>query len=46
MFTRALRLAENLAILSLLTGSAIAMRVSATRVRRRRAADRALAQGE
>lgn len=34
MFTRALRLAENLAILSLLTGSAVAMRVSAGRRRR------------
>ncbi len=38
MFTRALHLAENLAILSLLTGSAVAMRVSARRARRRGAA--------
>lgn len=37
MFTRALHLAENLAILSLLTGSAVAMRMSARRSRRRTA---------
>jgi hypothetical protein len=35
MFARAFRLAENLAILSLLTGSAVAMRVTAARARRR-----------
>ncbi|HTE52764.1 MAG TPA: hypothetical protein VK698_18050 [Kofleriaceae bacterium] len=45
MLLRAIRLAENLAILSLLTGSAVAMRVSAARARRpgrRDAADRVL----
>jgi hypothetical protein len=34
MFYRAFRLAENLAILSLLTGSAIAMQLSTARARR------------
>lgn len=46
MFTRALRMAENLAILSLLTGSAVAMRVSASRARRRGAVEAALIPGE
>jgi hypothetical protein len=46
MLTRALRLAENLAILSLLTGSAVAMRVSAGRSRRRRATAPAPLHGE
>jgi hypothetical protein len=46
MFTRALHLAENLAILSLLTGSAVAMRVSASRARRRAAARAAPSDGE
>jgi hypothetical protein len=35
MLVRAFRLAENLAILSLLTGSAIAMRLAVARTRRR-----------
>jgi hypothetical protein len=35
MLVRALRLAENLAILSLLTGSAVAMRMTVARARRR-----------
>jgi hypothetical protein len=34
MILRAIRLAENLAILSLLTGSAVAMRVTAARALR------------
>lgn len=36
MFVRAFRLAENLAILSLLTGSALAMQISTARARRQR----------
>jgi len=35
MLVRAFRLAENLAILSLLTGSALAMRMTAARAARR-----------
>jgi hypothetical protein len=35
MLLRAIRLAENLAILSLLTGSAVAMQLTAARARRR-----------
>jgi hypothetical protein len=36
MLVRAIRLAENLAILSLLTGSAVAMQISTARARRQR----------
>jgi hypothetical protein len=36
MLVRAFRLAENLAILSLLTGSAVAIQIAAARARRRR----------
>jgi hypothetical protein len=36
MLLRAFRLAENVAILSLLTGSAIAMQLTAARARRQR----------
>jgi hypothetical protein len=36
MLLRAIRLAENLAILSLLTGSAVAMQLTAARARRQR----------
>jgi hypothetical protein len=39
MLVRAFRLAENLAILSLLTGSAVAMQLSTARARRRRQRD-------
>lgn len=48
MLLRVVRLAENLAILSLLTGSAVAMRVTAARARRARAAgaDRLVLAGE
>jgi hypothetical protein len=36
MLVRAIRMAENLAILSLLTGSALALHVAAARVHRQR----------
>lgn len=44
MLTRAFRLAENLAILSLLTGSAVAIHVAAARARRLRQREHALAE--